>query len=204
MKNLVILVPDKDVRLGIDGLLSRYRSLNIKQISYDIFTHPLHDPGIYHGAANFLRPLSNQYSYSLVFLDREGSGQHGSTEQIARNIKRDIKRNGWPNRVEVIVFDPELEIWAWTESKNTARALGWNNYLELKTWLTEQGINWKQDGLKPERPKEALELSLRKKGIPRSSSIFREIADNVGLNRCQDESFRKCREILQRWFPRER
>ncbi len=204
MKDLVILVPDKDVRFGIDGLLSRYRSLNIKQISYDIFTHPLHDPGIYHDAANFLRPLSNQYFYSLVFLDREGSGQHGSTEEIAINIKGGIERNGWPNRVEVIVFDPELEIWVWTESKNTARALGWNNYLELKTWLTQQGINWKQDVLKPERPKEAMELSLRKKGIPRSSSIFREIADNVGLNRCQDESFRKCREILQGWFPRER
>ena len=43
MKDLIVLVPDKNVRFGIDSLLSRYESLNIKQISYDIFVHPLHD-----------------------------------------------------------------------------------------------------------------------------------------------------------------
>lgn len=124
MKDLVVLVPDKDVRFGIDGLLSRYQSLNIRKISYEIFIHPMHDPGVYHEAANFLRQFSNQYSYALAFLDREGSGQQGSAEEIAEHIKRDIERNGWPDKAEVVVFDPELEIWIWIESQHTAKALG--------------------------------------------------------------------------------
>jgi hypothetical protein len=177
----------------------------MRQISYEVFVHPMHDPGVYNDAANFLRPFSNQYSYVLVSLDREGSGQERDpSEEIAAKLKKEIERNGWEDRGEVIVFDPEVEIWIWTESNDIAKAFGWNHYAELKEWLIQQGMGWKQNIPKPERPKEAMELSLRKKRIPRSSSIYHEIANNVGLHRCQDESFRKFREILQRWFPEER
>ena len=202
MKDLIVLVPDKNVRFGIDSLLSRYESLNIKDIFYDIFVHPLHDAGVYHNAANFLRAFSNHYSYALVFLDREGSGQEQTLpNNIANTVKKDIESNGWPDRVEVIVFDPELEIWVWTESPYTAAALGWDNYLDLKKWLNEQGF-WEQNSSKPKRPKEAVESSLKLKRIPRSSSIYREIGQRVSLHRCQDESFRSFRNILQKWFPK--
>lgn len=205
MKDLIILAPDKNVRFGMEALLSRSRSLNIKEISYEIFVHPLHDPGVYHDAANFLRPFSNQYLYALVSLDREGSGQERKTaDDIAGKIKREIERNGWQDRGEVIVFDPEVEIWIWTESRKTAKVFGWNDYSELKTWLMQQEVEWKQNTLKPERPKEAMERSLKVKGIPRSSSIYREIAKNVDFNRCQDKEFNKLRETLQKWFPKER
>lgn len=205
MKDLIVLVPDKNVLFGMEGLLSRFRSLNIKQISYEIFVHPLHDPGVYHDAAKFLRSFSNQYSYALAFLDREGSGREKEqSEEIAGKVKKEIEHNGWPDRGEVIVFDPEVETWIWTESTDIAKALGWDDYSELKTWLMQREVNWKQNALKPERPKEAVELSLKRKGIPRSSSIYREIANNVDFNRCQDNSFREFREILQKWFPKEK
>jgi hypothetical protein len=200
MKDLVVLVPDKDVRFGIDGLLSRYQSLNIRKISYEIFIHPMHDPGVYHDAANFLRPFSNQYSYALAFLDLEGSGQQGSTEEIAEYIKRDIERNGWPEKVEVVVFNPELEIWIWIESQHTAKALGWDDYLELKEWLRERG-QWEQNASKPRRPKEALLISLKNKRIPRSSSIYFEIAKKANLNLCHEPSFERLKNILKQWFP---
>lgn len=203
MKDLVVLVPDKNVQFGIDSLLSRYESLNIRQIFYEIFVHPLHDPGVYHNAANFLRPLSNRYSYALVFLDHEGCGQERTpSDEIASTVKRNIERSGWPNRVEVIVFDPELEIWIWTDSPHTASALGWNSFSDLKNWLTQQGL-WAQNVAKPERPKEAVEIALRKRRIPRSSSIYREIAQNVSLIGCQDDSFMKFKNILLQWFPKE-
>jgi hypothetical protein len=205
MKDLIVLVPDKNVQFGMEGLLSRFRPLNMKQISYEIFVHPLHDPGVYHDAAKFLRSFSNQYLYALVFLDREGSGREKDpSEKIAGKVKREIERNGWPDRGEVIVFDPEMETWIWTESTDVAKALGWDDYSELKTWLMQREVNWRQNALKPERPKEAVELSLKRKGIPRSSSIYREIANNVDFNRCQDNSFREFRGILQKWFPKEK
>jgi len=103
MIDLVVLVAGKNEKYGIDILLSRFIKLEIPQITYDIFVHPLRDPGIYHNGADFLRPLATQYSYTLVFLDHEGSGQETtSPDAISIKIKTDIERNGWPDRVEVI------------------------------------------------------------------------------------------------------
>lgn len=202
MKDLAILVPDKDIQLGIDNLFSRHQSLNIRQISYEIFVHPLHDPGVCLGAANFLRPFSNQYNYALVFIDHEGSGQEQTPlDDLASNIKNDIERNGWPGKVEVIVFNPELEVWVWTETNAVAEILGWDSYLELKSWLIDQAV-WEQNCSKPKRPKKAVEKSLETKRIPRSSSIYGEIGRTVRLDRCQDQSFRKLRSILQNWFQK--
>jgi hypothetical protein len=201
--DLVVLVAGKNEKYGLDVLLSRFIVLEIRQITYDIFVHPLRDPGIYQDGANFLRPLATQYSYALVFMDHEGSGQETtSPNTISIKIKTDIEHNGWPDRVEVIVFNPELENWVWAESQHTAETLGWSSYPELKSWLIQNGI-WRQNAAKPERPKEALERSLMIKRIPRSSSIYSEIAQNVNLNICQDQSFSNLKNILQRWFPKE-
>lgn len=202
MKDLVLLVPDKNVQFGIDSLFSRYNSLEIRQISYEIYVHPLHDPGIFSGAASFLRPFSKQYLYALAFVDHEGSGKEQILpSELSRILKNDIERNGWPNRVEVIVFYPEFEIWIWTEDDSTAKSLGWGNYLEMKNWLLGQGV-WEQNLSKPKRPKEAVEISLKIKHIPRSSSIYREIGQKARLDRCQDQSFRSLKNILQNWFPK--
>ena len=204
MKDLVVLVADKNMKFGIDAILSRHDSLNIRNIFYDSFVHPLRDPGVYDKAGDFLRQFLREYSYALVFLDYEGSGQEQrSSHEIASKMKTGLEENGWQDRVEVIVFDPELEIWIWTESPHTADALGWDNYSELKDWLTQQGI-WQQNLPKPERPKEAMEKVLREKRIPRSSSIYREIAQNVSLDRCQDTSFTNLKNVLQQWFPRKK
>lgn len=203
MKDLIVLVPDKNVKFGIDGLLSRYESLHIRQISYEIFIHPLHDPGIYHDAANFLRPFSNDYSYAIIFIDYEGCGQeHKQPNIIVNELKNTIEQNGWPNRVEIIVFNPEVEIWMWTGTRHTAEALGWNSYSELKNWLIDRGF-WEQNSYKPKRPKEAVEIALREKRIPRSSSIYQKISQKASITSCQDQSFINLRDILQRWFPRE-
>lgn len=204
MKDLVVLAPDKNVSLGIKGLLSRHESLNIKEISYDIFVHPQRDPGIYRDAANFLRRLSGQYFYALVFLDHEGSGKESMTpHEMAAKIKGEIQRNGWPDRAEVIVFDPEFEIWVWIDSPHIASALGWSgDFSNLKDWLTRKGL-WEQNNVKPKRPKEAVEASLRNKGIPRSSSIYYEIGHKVSFKKCQDQSFKRLLTILQKWFSKE-
>ncbi len=111
-----------------------------------------------------------------------------------------MKKNGWQDRVEVIIFDPELEAWVWTESLHTAKSLGWNDDPKLKNWLLERGY-WQNKSIKPTRPKEALESALREKRIPRSSPIYQEIAKRVSLEKCQDHSFKTLREILSKWFP---
>lgn len=203
MKDLIVLVPDKDTKFALEGILGRHDALNTKRIEYDIFVHPLHDPGVYKKAADFLRPFLNQYQYALVLLDREGSGQERkSASQISHNLRKELERNGWSERAEVIVFDPELEIWAWVDSAQMAQTLGWIDYRQLKNYLIQQGL-WQRNSPKPQRPKEAFERALRSRGIPRSSSIYREIADQVGFNGCVEASFETFRTILKAWFCKE-
>ncbi len=202
IKDLIILAPDKNVKYGMTVLLSRAESLNIRPISFEIFVHPERDPGVYRTAINFLRPFVKLYSHALVCFDHEGSGQENiSSDQLAMELRSQLERNGWQNRAEVIIFEPELEAWAWTESLHTANALGWDDYLSLKNWLVEKNL-WQKNAIKPNRPKEALESSLREKRIPRSSSIYQSIAQKVSLQKCQDQSFKNFKEILIKWFPR--
>ncbi len=202
-KDLVVLVPDKDTKFALEGILGRHYALHIKGIEYDIFVHPLHDPGVYKKAVDFLRPYLSFYRYALVFLDREGSGQERkSASQISEDLKNQLERNGWPNRAEVIVFDPELEIWAWVDSAKMAQIVGWTDYRQLKNYLVQHRL-WQRDTPKPQKPKEAFELALRSKGIPRSSSIYKEIADQVSFNGCVEASFDKFRTVLKGWFSKE-
>lgn len=200
IKDLIVLVPDKNTQSTVKGILPRHQSLKIREIKYDIFVHPLRDPGVYNHAVEFLRELLNQYDYALVFLDREGSGQEiKKASDISNELKRNLEINGWQDNAEVIVFDPELEIWAWTDSPHTANAAGWEDYSTLRAHLIEKKF-WQQDYQKPERPKEALEFALKEKRIPRSSSIYQEIAEKVNFNLCTDPSFKKFRTVLRCWF----
>jgi hypothetical protein len=64
MKDIIILVADKNTQFTIEGLLTRHLAFHITPVTkdtYDIYVHPLRDPGIYKAAANFLRPYQNQY-----------------------------------------------------------------------------------------------------------------------------------------------
>lgn len=81
-------------------------------------------------------------------------------------------------------------------------ATGWKDRRPpLRNWLVEQG--WlKDEGTKPERPKEALVAALRESRTPRSSSLYRKIASRVSLRRCADAAFLEFRGLLQQWFPR--
>ena len=200
MKDLVILVPGKNEQFTLKGLLSRNQSLSIRKIEYEIFIHPNRDPGVYREAANFLRPLTRIYSHALVFLDREGSGQEAKTaSEIERDIETRLEKNGWEKRAQAIVFDPELEIWAWVKSPHLAIQLGWENIETLFSFLRKRNYLF-QDIEKPSRPKEAFEEALREKKIQRSSAIYKNIASKITFLSCQDRAFRKFSKILEEWF----
>ncbi|MBC8181403.1 hypothetical protein H8E88_09785 [candidate division KSB1 bacterium] len=203
IKDLIVLVPDKNTKFLLNGFLPRYHSFGIKQISYDIFIHPERDPGVYHRAANFLLHFNGQYSYALVFLDREGSGQENkNADQIALEIRSKLEQTGWQNRAGVIVFNPELEIWAWVNSPHLATNLGWESYSSLVAFVQQQGF-WEQGLTKPTRPKEAIEAALRKKRIQRSSAIYQKIAALVSFRNCQENSFLKFKNMLMAWFAKD-
>jgi hypothetical protein len=201
MKDLIVLVPDKNMEFSVKALLNRTDSLRIRSITYDIKVHPHRDPGVYNDAHDFLRLFIGRFSNALVMLDKEGCGRNESTNTITNNVQSRLDISGWWNRSKVIVIDPELEIWVWSMSPQVAACIGWEHN-DLRNWLRSEG-NIREDTAKPDKPKEVFEKALRFKGKARSSSIFAKLAERVGLNHCSDSAFLVFKDTLQNWFASE-
>jgi len=200
--DLVVLVPGKDDFETLDALLStRTQSLKIKPPRYKILTHPRHDPGCFHGAQDVLQPLQRSAKHALVVFDHSGSGQENKTpDVVAHDVKDRLSRSGWGDRAEVLVLCPELEVWIWSDSPHVEAVLEWENRAQrLREWLLNRGL-WPREHTKPHDPKRCLEETLRKTGIRRSSAVYRELAERVGLDNCTDAAFLRLKEILQAWF----
>lgn len=203
MSDLVVLVPDGNTEQAILGLLSRPQSLGIRAISYEVYVHIQRDPGVLLGAHEFLRSHQRSHRHCLVLLDHEGCGQESKNSgDIEQEITQNLISTGWENNhCEVIVIEPELDKWVWSNSPHVEQALRWQGRQpRLREWLIAQGYQFDEHG-KPVRPKEALEAALRIARKPRSSSLYRGLAEKVSLANCIDPSFGKLRAVLSQWFP---
>ncbi len=202
--DLVTLVAGKDERETVDGLLSsRSESLGIRSIRYEILVHPRRDPGCFHEAPAVLQPYLGRAKHALVILDFEGSGQESlAPERIAADLKGRLVINGWDDFAHVIVINPELESWVWSESLQVEVTLGWvEREMRLRDWLSMKGF-WPIEHSKPHRPKECLQMTLKETKVQRSASLYRQLSQRVSLERCQDGSFLELKEILRAWFPK--
>ncbi len=201
MKDLVLLVPDKHIEYTLKGVLTRNQALGIRQIEFDCFAHPEHDPGCFRASESFLRPFINRYGYALVLFDREGCGKEQlSREAIEQDVETRLSQSGWHERAKTIVLDPEIEIWVWSDSPHVDKVLGWEGKQpDLRTWLQRQKF-LSLDQPKPERPKEAMQAALRQSSKSQSSALFLQLAEKVSFNRCTDPAFLKLKNTLQHWF----
>ena len=202
-KDLVLLTADKNCEFTVRGLLSRHASLGIRVVSADIFVHPERDPGCLLKSDVFLAAFRNSHSHAIVIFDREGCGRERcNRDELETQVEAALEGRGWNgSQVAAIVLDPELEIWAWSDSPEVDQVLGWHlANPDLRTWLrAEQFLQ--SNSVKPSRPKEALEAALQKVRRARSSSIFRSLAETVSVERCNDSAFLKFKSTLINWFP---
>ena len=111
-----------------------------------------------------------------------------------------MNQSGWTDNAAVIVIDPELENWVWVDSPHVDDVLGWRGRGPgLWEWLRQKGM-LPPDAPKPVRPKEAVEEALRVARKPRSSSLYRNLAEHVTLETCTDPAFQKFRDTIVSWF----
>lgn len=206
-KAMVVLVADQDMDFSVRGLLSRHKSLGFRKLvdeDCDIRRHHKHDPGCLQDSHNILRPVSNQYIHALVMFDRAGCGKDDlSKDRLEKMVEEQLAANGWGDRAAAIVFDPELEVWVWSESPHVDDVLGWKGKQpNLTTWLVEQGFK-KEGAVKPLQPKEAVEKALRISRKARSAALYKQLAEKVSLKKCTDPAFDKFKTVMQTWFPEE-
>ncbi|WP_419659868.1 hypothetical protein Dvar_01990 [Desulfosarcina variabilis str. Montpellier] len=200
--DLAVLTADKNMKFALEGLLSRPQALAVRPISAVFYIHPESDPGCLLHAHSFLRSFTKQFAHAIVMFDREGCGQEEkSRDELEKQVTTELSRSGWSERAAVIVIDPELENWVFSDSPEVEAALGWKgNAPPLRKWL-EKKEYLLAGQIKPAHPKEAMEEALRYIRMPRSSSIYGNIARRVSVGRCTDDAFQKLKTTLHEWFP---
>ena len=200
--DLIVVVPDSHVQATINSLLVRHESLGIRPISFRVQPFSRRDPGCLRESHDLLRSFRSRFDFAMVMFDRHGSGQeHKSREELEREVEEKLQACGWKNAACAVVFDPELEIWVWSDSREVDNTLGWaGGGLDMRSWLTEhEFLSANED--KPRQPKKAMHAALRQVGKPPSASLFRDLAARVSLRRCVDPAFAKLKSTLQGWFP---
>jgi hypothetical protein len=201
-RDLIVLAADKDAEMSLRGILSRPASLNIRPVDPEFIVHREHDPGCLLTSERYLRQYVVTHRYALVVFDHDGCG-HDDTpcDELENRVQDALKKNGWRDRSAVIVLDPELETWVWSDSPEVDAQLGWaGRQPDLRTWLRQKSLLLPNHA-KPNRPKEVMQRALYEVRKPWSSAIHRRLAERVSFRRCMDRAFQKLEVRLRRWFP---
>jgi hypothetical protein len=159
------------------------------------------DGGIHRRAHELLRPYIRSHQNALVILDKNFGAQLPASV-VREEIISNLVHNGWPTTcVEVVVIDPELEVWLWQRGNpHIARAFRYNDSVSLEEFLGAEGL-WPAAALKPVRPKEAARLLLRRYRAGVQMVVYARIVENISVSGCQDAAFGHLLSALQRWFP---
>jgi len=211
-KDLVVVAADEDVLAIIKTIvMTRRESLRLRQIAADetdFRKDVLHDSSPPIVMATLLRPYLRTHHRAMVVRDLEGSG-YTCAAALENDIRQAVEQNGWEKeRVEVIVIEPEVEAWLRFHSAHLLRLVRKNKRLrsgplpnfKQKLAASIEKHGGETDG-KPKRPKEVFEDVLDVYHIPRSASLYKQLADSESLKDCAVPSFCKLVAALQEWFP---
>ena len=199
-KDLVALVADVCQEKVLEVLLEeRSSALGVRPVSKDIYRHPRKDPGVFHEAAEFLRPHIGRYARALIVLDAAWTGAP-TAERMRQQLVDRVRSNGWDtDTLGITIIEPELEAWVWGRSDVVPRVLrtSWESIRSV----ADRGRWWPSDRPKPTHPKELLQEMLRRERRPLSAAVFQSLARQVPLVGCRDRAFQDLQALLQGWFP---
>ena len=200
MKDLVVLVADKNMHFALRGALGRPDALGIRPIAHEFRTHIGRDGGMRTTGVELLARERRRFAHALLVFDLEGSGaSEGQTAEGLERVLDEQLHAQWGPHAKAVVIAPELDIWLWGADNSLRDCLQWPLDGTIRAWLQNKGFVFDAQG-KPERPKEALEAMVRIHRQPRSSALYEKITGRISLRRCSDPAFIRLREALQGWF----
>ncbi len=200
MRDLLLLVADKNTQFALTGALQRQEALSIRTIDFDFRVHPGRDGGTRKTGPEILNLEARRFHHAFLVLDFEGCGSE-CPNAIALEEQLDSRLAfAWQGRAKSIVIEPEADIWLWGSDNAMQQVLRWTESIAIRSWLQSKGFMFTSAG-KPDRPKEAFEEAIRKCQLPRSSSLYREITARLSLNRCTDPAWQRLSQKVKEWFP---
>jgi hypothetical protein len=210
VNDLLFVVADRCMAEAVAGLLERDQAhliIGCRQLSFDSrrdikVADGLNDAGLYVRAHVMLRHLAAEYRHAVVIVDEEWDGSPGAGA-IEERLWAHLAEAGWASDAALaLVVCPEADVWLWSDSPHSAMALGWASWTELRPALEEQG--WLVPGqAKPKLPKAAAEWALKHCGrkAPRSAALYRQVASNASVRRCEDAALERLLNAIRAWFP---
>lgn len=113
MKDLVLLVADKNMQFALKGILTRPQAMGIRAVDFEFRTHMGRDGGARTSGAEALALERGRFSHALLLFDLEGSGADTDDAQaVERGLDERIAQH-WGERGKAIAISPELDIWVW-------------------------------------------------------------------------------------------
>jgi hypothetical protein len=159
------------------------------------------DGGIHRRVHALLRTYLPSHQNAVVILDKN-FGARLPAAVVREEILNNLLHNGWSAEcVEVVVIDPELEVWLWQRGNpHVVRAFKYNSAVSLEEFLATEGF-WPSVAGKPVKPKEAAGLLLRRYRAGPPIVVYPRIIENISVRGCQDPAFNLLASALRRWFP---
>ena len=212
-RDLIVVVPDGALYNVIQSLLLKRRlSIQIREITFDVIKDPLRDASPESNTVDLLRGFLRSHTYAIVLRDLSGSGweQRGAS-QFEQALLDAMVTNGWRSScVSAVVIEPEIEAWLRLESPHVQSLVATRarKNADRSALLFQEAVqraiakNGGEVFGKAKNPKEAFESLLEEFGIPRSTALYRHLAERESLEGCQVTSFCKLIALLREWFPR--
>ena len=201
MTDLVVLCADVKIQACMKALLLRPQVIGIRPVSSAVEVMVgKYDPGCFFNAHGYLAPRRSEFNHALVIFDRQWEGAPNISATDMEEKVRQRLVPVWGDSCGVVVIDPELEVWVWSDSPHVDEVLGWKGKQPgLREWLQAEGLLAPGE-VKPADPKVAVEKAVRKVQGRWTAGTCKTLASKVGLERCGDPSFCRLKAILQGWF----
>jgi hypothetical protein len=198
MRDLVLLVPDKNTEFTVRGALTRHQALGIREIDFQIFVEQGRDGGVRRRGTQVLTVLVKRFSHALMVFDHEGCGSDVAAGVLEAQLDNALSAV-WGDRAKAIIIEPEVDVWMWGSETHLRTTMNWQFPESIRSWLATQLFTFNEDG-KPVRPKEALDAAFRRAGVPRSSARYEHVAQRISLANCTDPAFLRFRASVVGWF----
>jgi hypothetical protein len=142
----------------------------------------------------------NSHNRVVVMFDKKFGGERPASEVREEALGR-LRANGWAgDTADVVVIDPELEVWIWQDSPHVHETVGHAGERSLRDELKNE-TEWPDGFQKPLQPKALFREVCKRNRKGYSSSLYRDIVKKVSVKNCSDPAFQQLAFTLRRWFP---
>jgi hypothetical protein len=113
MKDLVLLVADKNAHFALKDALGRPEALGIRPIEFEFRVHPGRDGGTRRTGPEVLALERRRFKHALLVLDFEGCGTDLPNATALEAQLDGRLSTHWKEAAKSIVIEPELDVWVW-------------------------------------------------------------------------------------------